>query len=297
MEELLEDAIRKQAIKLLRRNYSDAARAKRYRENFETRTGGTAIEKPTTEPGYWSISRHFDPRYCLSHSKYLARVIWKKIIAGEYVPEPAAHYAIPKDSGGSRDIMIFAIPDAAVATLLHRRITERNLNHLSANCFSYRPDRNIFDAIIQIRSAISGQKVYIIQYDFSKYFDSIDHYYIEAIIGNKEMFLLTEAERRVVSQFLKHRYALKRDYEAGQFMTRKRGVPQGCSLSLILSNVAAHELDKALESSNGQFVRFADDVLAMTYSYDDALHITDIFNKHCTRSGIAINYDKSPGIK
>jgi len=35
----------------------------------------------------------------------------------------------------------------------------------------------------------------------------------------------------------------------------------------------------------------------MAYFYDDALHITDIFNEHCVRSGISINYDKSPGIK
>lgn len=193
--------------------------------------------------------------------------------------------------------MAFAIPDAAVATLFHNRITERNLNLLSANCFSYRPDRSIFDAVIQIRSAISQRKVYVLKSDFSKYFDSIDHHYIQTIVGNKNMFLLTEAERNVVSAFLGHRYAKKKDYVSGQFETRVRGVPQGCSLSLILSNVAAHELDKSLESSNGQFVRFADDVVALAYSYDDALRIVDIFAEHCARSGISINHDKSPGIK
>jgi len=297
LEELLEDAIRRQAIKLLRRSYSDAAHIKRYRERFEKRTGEKAISKIKPTPGHWSISKHFEPRYCLSHSKYLARIIWKKIIAGEYIPKPAVKYAIPKDSGGSRDIMIFTIPDAAVATLFHNRITNRNLNLLSANCFSYRPDRNIFDAIIQIRSAIACHKVYVVQYDFSKYFDSIDHHYIKAMISNKDIFLLTKAERYVVSKFLTHEYASKENYTAGQFSKRDRGVPQGCSLSLILSNVAAHELDKALETSNGQFVRFADDVLAMVYSYDDALHITDIFNEHCKRSGITINHEKSHGIK
>ncbi|MGN6516972.1 MAG: reverse transcriptase domain-containing protein, partial [Rhizomicrobium sp.] len=56
-------------------------------------------------------------------------------------------------------------------------------------------------------------------------------------------------------------------------------------------------LDKDLEISNGQFVRFADDVLALAYSYDDALRITEIFSEHCKRSGISINHEKSPGIK
>lgn len=297
MEELLEEAIRRQAIKLLKRGYSEVVRERKYRERFGTRTGATAIITPTSDPGYWAISRHFDPRYCLSHSKFLAKVLWRKVLAGEYRPEPAANYSIPKESGGSREIMIFTIPDAALANLLHKRITDRNINLLSANCYSYRPDRNIFDAIIQIRSAISGRKVYIIQYDFSKYFDSIDTHYLETIISDKRMFLLTTAERLVVSAFLSHRYARRKEYAQGDFKARTRGVPQGCSLSLILSNAAAHELDKALEACNGQFVRFADDVLALAYSYDDALRITEIFNEHCGRSGIVINHDKSPGIQ
>lgn len=297
MESLLEQMIRRQAIKLLRRGYADTTRAKRYRERFETRTGANAFVTPPSDPGYWEISRHFNPRYCLSHSKYLARVIWRKIRDKQYVPKPAVHYKIPKESGGSRDIMIFTIPDAAIANLLHKRITNRNLNLLSANCFSYRPDRNIFDAVLQVRSALSNSKVYVIQYDFSKYFDSIDQNYIEGIINNKNMFIVTEAERHCVHEFLRHKYALRKDYEAGNFSVRSRGVPQGCSLSLILSNVAAHELDKALESSNGQFVRFADDVLALAYSYDDALRIADTFNAHCLKAGISINHDKSPGIK
>lgn len=250
-----------------------------------------------TEPGSWDVAKHFNPRYCLSRSDYIARVIWKKIRSGDYEPVPAVHYQIPKDSGGSRDIMVFSIPDAAVATLFHKRITERNINLLSANCYSYRPDRNIFDAVLQIQSAISQQKVYVVQYDFSKYFDSIDQAYIEKIISNRNILLLTEAERGIIRAFLKHGYASKKDYALGNFQTRTRGVPQGSSLSLILSNISAHELDKALEISNGQFVRFADDVLALAYSYDDALRIADIFSEHCAKSGISVNFDKSPGIK
>jgi len=297
MEELLEEAIRRQAVKLLKRGYSNAAKVHRYRERYETRTGQPAVSKKHQEPNAWSVSPQFNPRHCLSHSSYLARVIWKKILSGDYSPEPAIHYPIKKESGGTRDIMMFTVVDAAVANLFHRRITSRNLNLLSANCFSYRPDRNIFDAIIQVRSAIADRKIYVVQYDFSKYFDSIEHNYIRKMTNDRRSFLITNAERHVISQFLSHRYATRKDYSESRFKNRIRGVPQGASLSLILSNVAAHELDKALEISNGQFVRFADDVIAMAYSYDDALQITDIFQEHCKRSGITINHDKSPGIK
>ncbi len=80
------------------------------------------------------------------------------------------------------------------------------------------------------------------------------------------------------------------------YQTRKRGVPQDCSLSLFLSNIAAHELDVELERLNGSFARYADDVVAITQNFSDALAVSDVFKKHCSKAGLAINYDKSPGI-
>jgi len=86
------------------------------------------------------------------------------------------------------------------------------------------------------------------------------------------------------------------DYTNGTFTKRTVGTPQGCSLSLFLSNIAAHELDKKLERINGTFVRFADDIVCVTYNHDDALNIVQHFRQHCHYSGISINYEKSPGI-
>lgn len=224
MEDLLELAIRRQAIKLLKRDATNAVKEKRYRERFEVRTGTSAVKKGHKEPAHWQIAPHFDPRHCIRHSNYLAKVIWKKILSEEYKPEPAVHYEIKKESGGIRDIMVFAIPDAAVATLFHKRITQRNLNSLSANSFSYRPDRNIFDAVLQVRSAIADRKVYVVQYDFSKYFDSINHDYLEQIVHNRSAFIITSAERALVAQFLRHRFAKRDDYQVGKFQTRNVGV-------------------------------------------------------------------------
>jgi hypothetical protein len=55
-------------------------------------------------------------------------------------------------------------------------------------------------------------------------------------------------------------------------------------------------LDKKLERINGTFVRFADDIVCVTYSHDDALNVVHQFRQHCHYSGISINYEKSPGI-
>jgi RNA-directed DNA polymerase len=295
MEDQIRSAIEAQARKLLQRHKAERFGSLKHQRRFRVRTGQAATPTRVRDPGIWSVGPHFNPAYCIKHSRYLAKTIWRKIISRQYAVTPAVLYQIPKDSGGHRDIMVFSIPDAAVANLFNRKMRDRNRNIQSPFCYSYRKDRTIFDAVIQTASMLAGQKTYVVQYDFSKYFDSIRHDYINFILDKNEFFV-SPAERHIITSFLSHRFATLGDYASGTLQTRAAGVPQGCSLSLFLSNIAAHELDKQLERSNGSFVRFADDVVAVAHTYSDATNIADAFTKHCHYSGIAINHKKSPGI-
>ncbi len=299
MEEALRKSIERQAKKLLERQKKKKFADKKYQRRFKLRTGQEPKQKanPDKTPEIWNIHPHFAPIYCIKHSRYLAKVIWRKIQAREYKVTPAIRYAIPKDNGGEREIMIFSIPDAAVANLFNRKLRDRNRNLQSPFCYSYRTDRTIFDAVLQTGTLLQDDKVYVIQYDFSKYFDSISHDYIAFVLNEeKRNFYVAPAERYVIEQFLKHEFASSKEYRLSEFKSRTRGVPQGCSLSLFLSNIAAHELDKELERSNGMFVRFADDVVCTARHFHDAIRIEEAFKKHCHYSGISINFDKSPGI-
>jgi RNA-directed DNA polymerase len=295
MENALRAAIERQAKKLIERHKKNQFVSKKYERRFRLRTGLQAIPATIKDPAIWNTTPHFDPAYCIKHSKYLADTIWRRIISREYQPSPAILFQIPKDSGGHREIMVFSIPDAAVANLFNARMRDRNRNIQSPFCYSYRKDRTLFDAVLHTSSLLAARKCYVVQYDFSKYFDSIKHEYLKFIL-DKDDFSVAPAERWVIEQFLSHRYATPNNYKIKDFQKRELGVPQGCSLSLFLSNIAAHELDKELERSNGSFVRFADDIVCVTHSYGDALKVTAAFERHCHYSGIKINHEKSPGI-
>lgn len=140
------------------------------------------------------------------------------------------------------------------------------------------------------------RKSYVVQYDFSKFFDTISHAYLEKTLFDKKVFHISEAESKAIRAFLNHTYCHVSTYQFNVFDVREAGVPQGSSLSLFLSNAAAHELDLCLERQNGSFVRFADDVVAVTHSYHDALAVASQFRAHCERAGLKINFEKSPGI-
>lgn len=297
MQELIERAILRKAKALLRKHRLDVQRAQSYAQKFSTRTGLAAGPPNIAEPVAWSYHAHFNPRHCIKNAKYISRRIWQKIQAGEYTPVPAILSEIPKPDGKMRKIMAFAIPDSALANVLHRNITRRNANVFSSYSFAYRDDKTVFDAVLHLRRSLGSPKTYIIQYDFSSYFDRIDHAFLEKLLFNRKLFLISTAEGTAIKAFLKHQFAANATYTSNVFERREVGVPQGSSISLFLANAAAHDLDLSLERINGVFTRFADDVVAITRSYSDALKIASEFRDHCKDAGLAINYEKSPGIQ
>jgi hypothetical protein len=297
MESALRREIVRHAKAVIRRQEIKKWLARKHGRSFTKRTGQPAIVPPLPRPPTWDLHPHFDPAYCIAHSEYLARTIWRKIEAGAYTPTPALELGIPKPNGEVRQIMVFTVPDAAVAKLFRSRLTQRNAKLFSANTYAYRFDKNIFDALLQTEAALKGEKVFIIQYDFRKYFDTISHQYLRHLIESTKTFLTSKIERGLIRAFLTHRYADRQNYTNKIFKQKDVGIPQGSSMSLWLANVAGHELDRELERRNGQFARYADDVVGVAHSYEDALHMASAFEAHCQRAGLSINREKSPGIR
>ncbi len=295
MWEMIENEISRKARRILAKHRRDYFAAQKHARRFTRRTGLPSTAASLKNPSYWQYDQHFDPIYCIKHARFIAKGIWRSIQQRKYEPRPSIQFNIDKPGGGYREIMVFSIPDSAVANIMHRKLTARNKGIFSAYSFAYRPDKSMFEAIIHLQRMMQPSKTYILQYDYSKYFDTIDHQYLEKLI-NETSFVITHAERGVIKAFLKHKFSPMPSWQTRQWTIREKGVPQGSSLSLFLSNLAAQELDMELERLNGSFVRFADDALAVAHSYEDARKIELEFRRHCLKTGVAINFEKSSGI-
>lgn len=295
----MQNAIKREIKRIADRQLARAAGIKsadaEYRDKFYRRTGVKAlVSKVPTTP---VVSRHFDAIYCKRNANFLAKTIWHKVTTCTYAPSPAIEFFIDKPGGGKRRLMAFSIPDTALGNVLMRRVRGRNIKKFSPHSFAYHPDKNVFDAVLDLRSFIvTTPKIYSIQIDFKDFFDSIPKGYLEGLLGDAKVISLTASERHVIGEFLAHRYAQREQYKIGAFSRRHRGTPQGSSISLILANLANHALDTNLEKLPGKFVRFADDVTALASNYDDAVRIEHAFFEHCHQTGIVLNRDKSPGI-
>ncbi len=294
----MQNALKVEIKRLSRRAFKKALRLKKneekYRKQFEKRTGQIAgVAKPK---GLAITHKHFDPVYCSRNANFLAKTIWHKVLENTYEPIPAVHYQLPKPDGKKRDIMAFSIPDAALANVILIRARERNRKRLSPSSYAYHPDKNVFDAILAISEFKPENKLFAVQIDFEKYFDNIPSWYLKNRINDAEKISLTPHERYIFDRFIHHQFALHSEYGLGVFKRRHKGTPQGSSVSLLLANIANHDLDVKLSASSGRFVRFADDVLALCDDYSQAQQLERCFVSHCANSGLIINLKKSPGI-
>lgn len=292
MESLLLAAIEAEAKKRISKHSREWYYIHKYRRTFTKRTGKRAKGAASSVPKSWDHHKHFDPRYCLNHSKFIAKGIWSSLQAGTYNPVASLRIEIPKGTGGVRTIDSFSVPDTAVAKVFLNNLRSRNAKIFSDSSYAYQNEKTPLDAIIRLRSALKLEVMFISQYDFSSYFDSIQHEYLVRLLSKEGPFLTTLMERRLLESVLKHEYV--RGAETGN---RTCGTPQGHSLSLFLANVAAHPLDEQLGRLSGTFARFADDSVVVNTSYEDALRTAEAYHRFSRASGVSINTIKSSGIR
>ncbi|MCY4501626.1 MAG: reverse transcriptase domain-containing protein [Alphaproteobacteria bacterium] len=295
MQNTLKTEIKRLCRRAFARHARETRKANEFRTKFTKRTGlpaGLPTSRPTNAPP----DRHFDPRYCARNANLLAKVIWQKVLDKTYHPKPALSFRIPKSSGGFREVMAFTIPDAALANVVLRRTSQRNLKRLSPYSFAYHPDRNVFDAILALSNFVTEQRLFAVQIDFERYFDSIPSSYLKDHINDHNLISLTPHERYIIEEFMHHQHANQTEYPQSRFKRRHIGTPQGASVSLLLANLANNNLDRELERRPGRFVRFADDVVVLCSNFAEAEEVEAAFVEHCRASGLRINERKSPGI-
>ena len=273
--------IEKEAEKLALRHhaYHNALHVENKRKR--KRSSSPTNLKVVAKPPHWSQDKKFDPFYVKKHAKTIAYSIAKKVESQTYEPFEPSKNKVAKSSGGYREVAMYQIPDAAISTFFYHRLLSKNKHRFSSFSYAYRDDRNVHFAIQDIAVELSqNSRLFVAEFDFSKFFDAISHQYLFEQF-DRNGFFISQEERSVIKAFLNG---------------RERGIPQGTSISLFLANLACWELDKQLEKEGLQFARYADDTIVWSQDYTKITKALDIMSNFSKDVGVAINAEKSEGI-
>ena len=252
---------------------------------YAERTLGLAWQRVRRNHGAAGVDRQSIEAFGARADRYLAELA-RDLREGTYRPQSVRRVMIPKPGRPEqRPLGIPTVKDRVVQTALKLVLEPIWEVSFAEQSYGFRPKRGCKDALRRVVELLDGGATWVVEVDLKSYFDRIPH-----------SWLLREVEKRVadgrVLELLRA-YLSQRVMEGLQQWQPDAGTPQGAVISPLLANIYLDPLDKAMKEQGHQMVRYADDMVVLCRSREEAEAALGMLRAWVLAHGLTLHPEKT----
>ena len=242
-------------------------------EEVKRRKGGAGVDHETIE----MFERNLEANL---------RRVSEELASGRYRPRAIKRTWIPKP--GSREKRPLGIPtvrDRVVQAALRHVLEPIFEREFAEQSYGFRPKRGCKDALRRVRRLLEAGNHWVVDADLKSYFDTIPH---ERLIERVEERV---SDGRIIG--LLREYLKQEVLDTMTSWKPEEGTPQGAVISPLLSNLYLNELDHKMEELGHEMVRYADDLVILSRSQEEAEEALKEVSKWTAEAGLKLHPEKT----